>query len=481
MRPLTARCSLWLTTLCLLLFASSCVPTEKLRSVRSDLPESFPGSQTTEATELPTWSDFFTDTSLSSLIKVALEQNQELSILLERMKISQNQAYARSGAYRPFVDFGASASTDKVGKFTRFGALEESLDIDREKGFPEPLQNYSFGLHASWQVDIWNKLHNLERAALMRYLSTTEARNLLQTAIVSEVANAYYELLGFDAQLKIVDRNIAVQENALETISLEKQGARVTELAYKRFRAQLLATRSLRFGIQQRIVEAENRINFLLGRLPQEISRELSGLNTPMSTKLQQGVPSQMLQRRPDIRQAEMQLAAANLEVEAARANFFPSLSITGELGLEAYKTHKLLVSPDSLLYALGGSIFAPLINRREIEAEFGIANAEQRKSVWEYERTVLNALIEVSNSFASIQNLGMSLELKSDQVKTLEESIDVANILYRAARADYMEVLLTQRETLEAEFDLIELQVQQKQASIMLYQRLGGGWKQSE
>lgn len=461
----------------LLLSASSCVPTERVLSVRSELPESFPGSQITEATELPIWSDFFADKSLSSLIQVALEQNQELSILLERIKISQNQAYARSGAYLPFVELGASAGTDKVGRFTRLGALEESLNIERDKGFPEPLQNYSFGLHASWQVDIWNKLRNLEKAALMRFLSSTEARNLLQTFIVSEVANAYYELLGFDAQLKIVERNIAVQENALKTISLEKQGARVTELAFKRFRAQLLATRSLRYGIQQHIVETENKINFLLGRFPQLITRDMSALDSSLASQVKPGVPSQMLQRRPDIRQAEMQLAAAKLEIEAARANFFPSLSITGEVGLEAYKTHKLLVSPDSLLYALGGSIFAPLINRREIEAEYGIANAEQRKSVWEYERTVLNALIEVSNSLANIQNLSRSLELKSDQVKTLEESIEVANILYRAARADYMEVLLTQRETLEAEFDLIELQVQQKQAAIMLYQQLGGGW----
>jgi len=190
------------------------------------------------------------------------------------------------------------------------------------------------------------------------------------------------------------------------------------------------------------------------------------------------GIPSQLLENRPDIKQAELELAAAKLDVKVARAEFYPSLEISATYGLQAFKPSYLFTLPESLLYSLAGDIAAPLINRNAIKAEFKNANARQLQAMYNYERTILNAYLEVSNQLSKISNLDKSYALRSQQVDALNRSIEVAGDLFKSARADYFEVMMTQRDALESKLELIETKKEQLNAALHVYRDLGGGWK---
>ncbi|MBE7179005.1 MAG: TolC family protein, partial [Mucilaginibacter polytrichastri] len=237
-------------------------------------------------------------------------------------------------------------------------------------------------------------------------------------------------------------------------------------------------TRSMQYEIQQQITETENRINFLLGRYPQHIARDDQKFEKAISDTVKAGVPSQLLVNRPDIRQAENDLAAAKLDVKVARARFFPSLGISASFGYRAFNPSYLFNSPESILYSVAGELVAPIVNRNAIKATYNTANAKQLQSLYQYEKTVLNAYVEVANQLAKIGNLAQAYDLKSKQVTALSQSVNISDNLFKSARADYMEVLLTQREALEARFDLIETKKQQLNALVNIYQALGGGWK---
>jgi multidrug efflux system outer membrane protein len=188
------------------------------------------------------------------------------------------------------------------------------------------------------------------------------------------------------------------------------------------------------------------------------------------------GIPSQMLINRPDIRQAEMQLAAAKVDVKVARANFYPSVRITAGAGFAAFNP-VYLVSPESMFYNFAGDLIAPLINRNALKAAYNSANARQSQQVYNYERTILNAYLDVSNQLAKVQNYANSYETKAREVDILTQSIVISNNLFRSARADYLEVLLTQREALDSRMDLIDIKRQQLNAKVNIYRALGGGW----
>lgn len=462
----------------LTLMLSGCgVPALVEQTANSTVPESFNSSQDTTNTAQLKWREFFTDPYLVSLIDTALSNNQELNIMLREIAISRNEVSAKTGEYLPSVSIGAASGMDKVGRYTRNGVLEHNLEVEPGKEFPEPLGDFMFGAYANWEVDIWRKLRTSKKAALTRYLASIEGRNFMVTNLIAEIANSYYELLALDTQLGIVNQNIQIQSNALEVVKVQKQAAKVTELAVKRFEAEVYNTRSLRFDILQRIVEAENKINFLVGRFPKPVERSTADFNSLIPATIQAGIPAQLLEKRPDVRQAELALEAAKLDINVAKANFYPSLGITGSIGFQAISPKHLLSFPESLLFNLAGDLMAPLINKKGIKAEYQNANAKQIQAIYEYERTILNAYIEVVNQLSNISNLQQSYNLKEQQVQALTQSIDISNNLFRSARADYMEVLLTQRDALESRFELVETKVRQMNAVVNVYQALGGGW----
>jgi NodT family efflux transporter outer membrane factor (OMF) lipoprotein len=424
------------------------------------------------------WRNFFTDENLRTLIDTALKNNQELKITLQEIQMARNDILFRQGPLLPRVGAGLGAGVEKVGRYTSQGAGDATTEIKPGKKFPDPLMDYSAAAYANWEIDIWKKLHNAKGAAITRYLSTVEGKNFVVTSLVAEVANAYYELLALDNQLEIVKENIALQKNALEIIKIQKEAARVTELAVQKFQAEVFNSEGLEFELVQRIKETENRINFLLARYPQPIPRDNSDLLTFVPSVVNAGIPSQLLANRPDIKQAELDLAAAKLDVKVARAEFYPSLEISAALGLQAFKPSYLVKFPESMLYSLAGDLAGPLINRKAIKAEFYNANARQLQAMYNYERSILNAFLEVSTQLSKIDNLGRQYDVKSKQVDALTRSIDISNTLFASARADYLEVLMTQRDALESKLELVETKKEQMNAVVNVYRDLGGGWQ---
>lgn len=453
------------------------MPELAVKTENRQVPARYANAQDTTNAAQVRWKEFFTDPNLAALIDTALQHNQELNIALQEIQIARNEVQIRKGEYLPFLGLGAKAEAERPGRYTLQGATEENIHVKPDHRNPDPLPNFQLGAFASWEVDIWHKLHNARKSAALRYLATVEGRNFTVTNLIAEIANSYYELLALDNQLAIVKQNIEIQRNALQLVRLQKESARTTELAVQRFEAQVHNTRSLQYNIEQRITETENHLNLLTGRYPGPIARDDASFNDLVPTVVQAGVPAQLLQNRPDIRQAEQQLLAAKLDVQVARANFYPSLRITGAAGFEAFKPGLLFTTPESMLYSLAGELVAPLVNRNGIKAVYGSANAVQTQAAYNYERTVLNAYVEVSNQLASINNLEKSYGEKAQEVQALNQSTTISNSLFRSARADYTEVLFTQRDALESKFDLVETKMKQLNATVNVYRALGGGW----
>lgn len=447
------------------------------KAINDTVPESYNGSQDTTNTATLDWKEYFSDPYLRTLIDTALSKNQELNITLQEIQIAQNEVRVRKGEILPSVNIGVGAGVDKVGRYTSQGANDANTEIKPGEEMPDPLQDYVVGAFATWEVDIWKKLRNAKKSALTRYLGSVEGKNFMVTNLIAEIANSYYELLALDNQLEIVQQNIEIQNNALEIVKYQKNAARVTELAVKRFEAQVLDTRSLQYDIQQQIIETENRINFLVGRFPQRVERDHRVFTDLVPEMVHAGIPSQLLQNRPDIRQAELELAASKIDIQVAKADFYPKLEISAGLGFNAFNPSYLFTTPQSLIYSLAGELVAPLINRNAIKARYLTANAMQIQAIYNYEQTILNAYIEVANQLSNIDNLEKTYDLKTQQVNALTQSIDISNDLFKSARADYMEVLLTQRDALESRFDLIETKMKQMHAKVNIYQALGGGW----
>lgn len=447
------------------------------KDANTTVPEQYANTTDTLNSGKIQWKEYFADQYLSTLIEEALSNNQELNITLQEIQISQNEIRARKGEYLPFVGLKGSAEVEKVGRYTSQGANDATTEIKPGIETPEPLPNYMFGAFASWEVDVWGKLHNAKRAAVSRYLASVEGKNFVVTNLIAEIANSYYELLALDNQLELIKQNIEIQANALRIVKLQKESARVTELAVKRFEAQLLNTKSLQFNIEQKIVETENKINFLVGRFPQHVERDTTIFTNLSIDKISTGLPSDLLSNRPDIKQAELELAATKLDIKSAKARFYPSFGISAGVGFQAFDPKYLIKTPQSLLYSVAGDLVAPLINRNAIKASYKNANAKQIQAVFNYERTILNAYVEVANQISMIKNMDKTFDFKSQQVIALDQSVQISNNLFSSARADYMEVLLTQREALESKFELIEVKMKQLNAKVNIYRALGGGW----
>jgi NodT family efflux transporter outer membrane factor (OMF) lipoprotein len=474
------RIANWSGILMLALLNAACnVPRLITKTENKAVPVSYNNnSQDSTNTGKTAWREFFSDPNLAALIDSALYNNQELNITLQEIQISNNEVLARSGAYRPFVSLGGGAGADKVSRYTSQGAADEVSEI--KPGVPTPtiLPNFYFGATASWEVDIWRKLRNSKKAAVSSYLASIEGKNFQVTNLVAEIASSYFELMAYDNQLDIIQRNIVILNNALGITRQEKEAAKVTELAVRRFEAEVAKTQSLQYEIQQKIVETENHLNFLVGRFPRPIQRSSQGFNDLAPTRVYAGIPQQLLANRPDIKQAEWNLEAAKLSVSVARANFYPSLTLRGFLGVMAYNPLYLVYTPEALVASLLGDFVGPVINKNEITATYRSANAKQIQAVYNYEKTVLNAYVEVANQLSNINNLEQKYNTKNNQVQALTQSTNISLKLFTSARADYMEVLLTQRDVLEARMELIETKMQQMSAQINAYRALGGGWR---
>lgn len=463
----------------LAILIGGCKSSVMVRNENRTTPDNFRSGSSQDTTNSAdiNWRSIFSDPYLSALIDSALKNNQELNITLMGMEEARNEVKARKGEYLPFGSLRLGAGVDKAARYTRDGAVEEGLEIKPGKPFPKPLGDFKLGAVFSWELDVWGKLRNAKRAAASRYLGTIEGKNFMVTTLVGEIASEYYELLALDNQLAIIQRNVEIQTNALTVVKQQKEAAKVSQLAVNRFEAQLLNTKNLQYEVLQRITETENHINFLVGRFPQPVIRNAATFNQVELDSIYVGIPSQLLRNRPDIRKAERELIASKFDVKSAKASFFPSIRLNAGVAFQAFNPG-VWFNPQSILYNFVGDLMAPLINRNALQAAYNTANAKQMEAVYDYEQSILNGYVDVVNQLSAIKNYGDSYATKSQEVKILDHSVDISANLFNSARADYMEVLLTQREALQERMELIEIKARLLQSKVKLYKALGGGWK---
>lgn len=441
---------------------------------RLQLPTQYNGDTLTAKTTPTSWKMFFTDPQLKALIDSALVNNQDLKITLQQIAVAKSGMIAAKGAMLPSLSVGAEVGVSKAGRYTSEGAGNASTEMTPGKLIPDPLMNYHPGLAFDWELDLFGKLKSSKKAAVERYLATLEGQNAVRASLISQVASNYYTLLALDNKLALIHKYIDLQRQAEKIAEIQKEADSDTELAVEKFKAELAKARSQEFALKQEITECENALNLLLGRYPTPIQRDAKQLLNEDVKTIVTGLPSNLLSHRPDIRQAEHELAAAHWDIETARKAFLPSVNISATLGLEAFNPTYLTRMPKSLAYSVVGGLTAPLINRKAIEANFQQADAAQLQALYEYDKTLLTAYSEVCTLLSKHKNLAAYYALKEEEVKTLEHSVEVSHQLYMNGRATYLDVLEAERDALDAQIELLETRQQQLSCVVDLYRSLG-------
>lgn len=443
--------------------------------VAIDLPESVDGRTGNMQSVFTT---FFNDDKLKALIDTALSNNFDLQQALQRIEISAANTRIVNAGRLPQVSAVIGAGVERFGRYTLDGVgnfdTNLSPNIDKDRRIPEPTGDFFLGFRSSWEIDIWGKLKDRRRAAHARYLASRKGRQWLQTQLVADIARHYYELLALDDQQEILARNIALQQKGLELIESQMTGGRATALAVRQFKAQLLHNQGAAISVVQAVIETENHLNFLLGKLPETVQRDTVFVNKPIPALLDAGIPSALLLRRPDIQEAELELMASQADVQAARKAFFPSLSLNPFIGFNAFKL-PLLISGSSIAAGAFSSLAAPMINRVGLNGGMRVANAEQSSAFYTYQRRILHAFQEVATLLKGVENLQKAYDLKTEEVETLRLAVSTATDLYLAGYANYLEVILAQGSVLQAELEQIALKREIFNALINLYRSAGG------
>lgn len=425
--------------------------------------------------------EFFTDANLLSLIDSAIRNNPDLRQVLQKVTIAKAKVRLSRGAFLPSLDAGLTGAVDKYGKYTMNGVgnfdTNLSPNIDKDQQVPDPATDLFLGLRSSWEIDVWGKLKDKKKAAYARYLASEQGKQWAVTQLVSEVASLYYELLAQDNNMEVIRRNIQLQERAVEIVEAQKEGGRATELAVKQFKAQLLNTQSFGYEVRQAIVAIENNLNLLLGRYPQPVKRSASIIDQTLPQPVQTGIPSGLLTRRADIRQAELELLAGKANVAATRKAFLPSFMLTAYGGVNAFNP-ALLFSPGSLVYGFAGGLTAPVFNRYQLKVDFAIAGAEQLSAFYAYQKNILQGYTEVVTDLQAIDNHSKRFALKQEESQVLFGAVNTAKDLYLNGAATYLEVISAQKGVLDAELDMISGKKQLFISVIDLYRSLGGGWE---
>ncbi|HLT86930.1 MAG TPA: efflux RND transporter permease subunit [Sphingobacterium sp.] len=430
------------------------------------------------------WKEVFADPYLKELIDSALVYNYDLQQAVQRIEIAQASFKQRKAALLPSLDLAAEAGLRKYGFYTEEGIgnydsnFSENLKDDEK--IPEPaVPDYFVGVRASWELDLWGKLRAQKNAAFNSLLAENEARRLVETELVTNIASAYYELLSLDAKIKVFDNNIVLNEQALEITELQKDAGRATQLGVQQFKAFLANSRAERERTRQEITLLEHHINYLTGRFNTEVQRTETGFgDRPLFDKLDVGAPFQMLALRPDIREASFQLIGAEQDVRFAKAAFLPSIVLSPYIGLQTFSFNKLVNIDKSLTYGLAGGLTAPIFNQRQLKSQYETYKAMYGLSFLEYEKRVLNAYNEVSNAVKTQDHIEQRQQYVKEEVEALKGAVAAANELFIAGRVSYLEIITAQKDAVAAELDEVEVQKEELLNEIVIYKALGGGWQ---
>ncbi|MFC3199755.1 efflux RND transporter permease subunit [Parapedobacter deserti] len=472
-----------LLLVCALGLLSGCATRKPVTDLKHRiLPASYQGRTDTANTAYTPWQDFFDDPHLIGLIDEALLNNPDMGRALRHVEIAQANLRMRRARLFPSVEALAEAGLRKYGFYTMDGIgnydTNFSENLEEDEKLPDPLPDYFIGFRTSWEIDLWGKLKHRKRAAYQRFLATYEGRHLVKTALIEEVASAYYDLLALDSELAILRSNIQLQEEALAIIRVQKDAGRADELGIQQFAAAVHRSKGLEQEVLQRINETENQLNFLLGRFGGPISRDTAGWTVAATDTVIPGIPTQLVSFRPDVRKARLELLAHGEEINATRAEFLPSLVLSPYVGFQAFALDRLISAPTSVAYGLLGGLVAPVFNQRAIRSAYETAKAEYGVAFLDYEKTVLNAWKEVQTGLTAQRYVQQRYVHNIEEVTALRRAVDAAHELFKAGRASYLDIVTAQRNALDAEINLVKTRHESAITKLSLYKALGGGWQ---
>ncbi len=429
------------------------------------------------------WNDFFRDSLLQKIIDTALVYNHDMQKAYTNIRIADQQVRQGKAQYLPEVDATIASMNRQFRSENFYSGPTAKYYEETGKTAPENMYTYTpqniSSISLSWELDIWGKIGRQNEATFARYLQTDEARKLLQTQLIANIAEGYYNLLMLDAQLLVARRNLQLSDSTLRMVKLQRDAGQLTSLAIQQTESQLLEAASLIPQLKKQIAIQENSISLLAGQYPDSV-RRADAFREFIADSIEAGVPLYMVGNRPDVRAAELELRAANAEVGVAQAYRYPTLTIDATGGVNSMLASDWVNVPGSLFGSLLGSITQPVFSRRKLKTRFEISKLEREKAELDFQQTVLKAVTEISGTLATLENLEQEFEIAERRVEVAQLGTKQAGMLFKAGLATYLEVINAQRNAISSELNLVSVQQQLVLARVELYRALGGGWKKT-
>jgi multidrug efflux system outer membrane protein len=426
-------------------------------------PEQVRGAAAAEAASLADrpWWEVFGDDALKSLIDEALRNNYDIREAAWRVAEFRARAGVARADFYPQVQYQGQVSRSRQSDFVVPGSTAVTL--------------YDVNLGLSWELDLWGRIRRLSESALAQYLATEEGRRGVLLSTVADVARAYFALRELDARLEIARRTTDAFRETLDLFSRQLAGGIASQLEVSRAEGAMRNAAGVVSDLERQITAQENLIGYLLGRSPGPVTRGASLTGQALMPEVPAGLPSALLERRPDIRQAEQQLVAANANVGAAMASFFPTISLTGAFG--AVSTDLSNLFPAGKTWSIAAGLTGPLFQGMRLKNQYQVNVALFEEARVRYESAVTNAFGEVSTALVAYQKLALTEKEQAGSVAAYQEAVRLANIRYVAGLANYVEVLDAEQQLFPAENALAQTRFQRLDAFVQLYKALGGGW----
>ncbi|TKC01259.1 efflux transporter outer membrane subunit [Pedobacter cryotolerans] len=451
------------------LILSACV-TQKYETPKVTTADLYRDNNTTDTTTIANlpWKNLFNDANLQTLIQQGLNENLDLKQAIERIRIAQATLQQSRAAFLPTLQADVSVTDAKQS--------QAALNFPPGVNINLETQTYRAQLSTSWEADIWGKLSSAKRASYANLLQTDAAKRAVQTQLIANIANAYYNLIALDKQLKITLETVKSRTNNVETMKALKEGALVNGAAVVQSEANLYAAEVTIPDLKRSIRETENALNVLLARVPGTILRSDLDSQTPYSD-LQTGVSAQLLKNRPDVQAAELSFRAAFENTNVAKTFFYPSLTLTASGGLSTLQLADFF--NNSVFYNLIGGITQPIFARGQNKARLTTAQAQQQQAFYTFQQTLLTSGQEVSNALYAYQTATEKETTRAKQIASLTKAVDFTQELLRYSSAtNYTDVLTSEQSLLAAQLSGVSDRLQKLQAVVNLYRALGGGWK---
>ena len=435
-----------------------------------DVPQGYRASAPQQAAQASSlgneqWWQVYQDPVLTQLIHTAIAQNYDVRIAATRVLEAQAQVGITRANQLPSASLGANIYSEQNAKVSNL--------------FPEYDVNAGqLDLSVLWNLDFWGKYRRQTEAARAQLLATEWGRRAILSSLVANVATAYFQLRALDSELEISQRTLASRQQSLKlTHVLENHGSG-SGLDVSQAE-QLVYTASETIpDLERQIEQQENLLSILLGENPQSIPRGRSITEQPAPETVPAGLPSELLERRPDVRQAEENVVAANAQIGVAKAAFFPSISLTGTGGLESNALNRFLSQPSQTWYA-AFSVSQPLFEGGRLRSGLKLARAQWQESVLSYQQTVQEALEQVSNALVASQKNREFREQQELLTEAAQRTDQLSEVLYKNGGASYLQVLTSETNYFSAELNLVQAQLNERLALVQIYEALGGGWQQ--